>query len=150
MTGWSEAMASQTTTPSGALSTTVRQASADQLFIVFRSSSTRIQFQRRSRRASLEPLLCTLPLRAIPELLGAQGAAPMESHETQTRSRLGLHMEAIQQFQHRGALIAHRQHVATRRQRPRRPGHYIPERRRGPSHRQVVGEHYPLETYLSA
>src|SRR6185312_4428836 len=97
MTGWSAAVASQTTTPSGALSTTVRQASADQLFIAFRSSSSRIQFQRRSRRASLEPLLCTLPLRPILELLGAPGPASVEPHETQARSRLRLHMQAIQQ-----------------------------------------------------
>src|SRR6185437_3335010 len=150
ITGWSEATASQTTTPSGALSTTIRQASADQLFIRSSPSSSRIQFQRRSCSATPQPLLSCRPFRAILEVLGAPSAAPVKPDETQARGRLGLHPQAVQQFHHRRALIAYREHVAACRQCPRGPGNHVSESRRGPTHRQIVGEHYPLETHLSA
>src|SRR5581483_3106771 len=100
MTGWSEVVASQTTTPSGALSTTTRQASSDQLFILSSPSSSRIQLQCRRRRAPFEPFLSALPLRPIPEVLRAYATASVEPHEAQARSRLGLHRQVIQQLLH--------------------------------------------------
>src|SRR5579883_1858353 len=107
MTGWSAAVASQTTTPSGAVSTIIRQTSVDQLFTLLCLSSSAIQFQSRSRRASLQPLLRALPLRPGLQLLRAPAATPVEPHQAQARGRRGLRPQVIQQLHHGCALVAY-------------------------------------------